>query len=133
MEYKTFGTEYLKEIKEIYESDSWFAYLQDDEQVKRSFDNSIYVLGAFSEGKLIGFIRCVGDGEHIIMVQDLIIKPEYHRKGVGTMLLNKAIEKYEHVRIFCLFTNMEDERDNLFYQSKGLRTIENKKLIAYMR
>ena len=92
MELREFNfNEYLEDIKRIYKSANWLAYLKDDEKLKRAFKNSIYLLGAFEQNKLIGFIRCLGDGEHIVIVQDLIVDPNYYRQGIGTDLFLSLI------------------------------------------
>lgn len=67
----------IESIKDIYRKESWNAYLKDDEKLIRAFDKSLYIIGAFDNSKLIGLTRCVGDGEHILVVQDLIVDPEY--------------------------------------------------------
>ena len=72
--YKEFGEELLEMVKEIYMQEGWWAYLGDDEKLARAFKNSLYTLGAFEGDRLTGFVRCVGDGEHILLVQDLIIE-----------------------------------------------------------
>ena len=51
--------------------------------------------GAFDNNKLVGFIRCVGDEEHILVIQDLIIDVEYQRKGIGTKLFKYILDKYK--------------------------------------
>ncbi|MCR5374727.1 MAG: GNAT family N-acetyltransferase [Lachnospiraceae bacterium] len=58
------------------------AYLNNDDALKRAYENSLYCLGAYSGDELVGFIRCVGDGEHIVLVQDLIVVPEYQRQKI---------------------------------------------------
>ena len=63
MKFKEFNfNEYFEDIKRIYKSTDWLTYLNDDEKLKRAFENSLCFLGAFKEDKLVGFIRCVGDG-----------------------------------------------------------------------
>ncbi len=125
--------DYFDDIKRIYKSANWLAYLKDDEKLKNAFKNSIYLLGAFEQNKLIGFIRCLGDGEHIIIVQDLIVDSDYYRQGIGTKLFKSVSEKYKDVRFFCLFTDIHDIRDNEFYKSVGMIKIEEKDIIAYIR
>ena len=96
--YREFDEMLIQEVKSIYKKESWNAYLKDDEKLIRAFSNSLYILGAFDEDKLIGFIRCVGDGEHILMIQDLIVSPEYQQKGIGTYLFRTIMDKYKDVR-----------------------------------
>lgn len=131
--YKEFGAERLEEVKEIYASESWSAYLHDDEKLKRAFDNSLYTLGAFDEDSLIGFVRCVGDGEHILVVQDLIVHPTYQKKRIGTTLFRTVWDKYIDVRMFQVNTDMEDEVDNHFYQSFGMKKLEEGGMVSYFR
>lgn len=131
--YKEFGAELLEEVKAIYASESWTAYLKDDEKLKRAFDNSLYILGAFGGDRLVGFVRCVGDGEHILLVQDLIVHPKYQRQKIGTTLFRMVWDKYADVRMFQVNTDMEDERDNRFYQSFGMKKLEEGSMVSYYR
>lgn len=134
MELKEFDfNEYFEDIKRIFKSASWSAYLKDDEKLKRAFENSIYLLGAFDNSKLVGFIRCVGDGEHILLIQDLIVDSNYYRQGIGTKLFKAVSEKYKDVRTFCLFTDIHDIRDNEFYKSVKMVKIDKKDMLSYIR
>lgn len=124
MEFKEFNfNDYFEDIKRIFKSANWSAYLQDDEKLKT----------AFEKNRLVGFIRCVGDGEHIVLIQDLIVDPDFYRQKIGTKLFNFIAEKYSNVRSLCLFTDIYDIRDNEFYKSIGLVKIEEKNMVSYIR
>ena len=131
--YKEITSSSINEVKEIYRKNSWNSYLNDDDKLIRAFDNSLYFLGAFDENKLVGVIRCVGDGEHILMVQDLVIDPEYQQQGIGTYLFNFILGKYSEVRMFMVLTDIEDVVDNKFYKSFNLKKLEENNIICYMR
>lgn len=131
--YKEIDSSVIEEVKELYRKISWNAYLKDDEKLIRAFDNSLYIEGVFDENKLIGIIRCVGDGEHILMVQDLLIDPEYQQKGIGTQLFESILQKYTKVRMFIVLTDTEDVVDNKFYKSFNLKKLEDYKIAGYMR
>ena len=133
LQYKEFNSGLLNEIKEIYKEQDWTAYLQDDEKLERAFENSLYLYGAFDENKLIGFVRCVGDGEHILLIQDLIVKSTYQRQGIGTILLRHIFEKYAGVRMLSLYTDGSDERANNFYRNIGMKLVEEYQTVSYMR
>ena len=134
MELREFDfNEYLEDIKRIYKSANWLAHLKADEKLNRAFKNSIYLLGAFEHNELIGFIRCLGDGEHIVIVQDLIVDSDYYRQRIGTNLFKAVSEKYKDVRSFCLFTDIHDIRDNEFYKSLGMVKIEEREIVSYIR
>ncbi|MDD7764782.1 MAG: GNAT family N-acetyltransferase [Peptoniphilaceae bacterium] len=134
MKFKEFNfNDYFEDIKRIFKSANWNAYLQDDEKLKTAFEKSLYLLGAFEKNRLVGFIRCVGDGEHIVLIQDLIVDPDFYRQKIGTKLFNFIAEKYSNVRSLCLFTDIYDIRDNEFYKSIGLVKIEEKNMVSYIR
>ena len=131
--YRTFGPELLERIKEIYQEEGWFAYLGNDEKISRAFQNSLYILGAFENDRLIGFVRCVGDGEHILLVQDLIIDKEHRSQRIGTTLFKMVWDKYANVRMFQLTTDLYDEADNRFYQSFGMKKLVEGDMVSYFR
>jgi ribosomal protein S18 acetylase RimI-like enzyme len=131
--YKEFDSSLIESIKDIYRKESWNSYLKDDEKLIRAFDKSLYTMGAFDDYKLIGFIRCVGDGEHILIVQDLIVAPEYQKRGIGTYLFKTILQKYSEARMFIVITDIEDPVDNKFYQSFNLKKLADKKMVGYIR
>lgn len=131
--YKEFGIEEIERVKQIYKGESWMAYLRDDEALKRAFIHSLFCLGAYSDDTLVGFIRCVGDGEHIVMIQDLIVVPEYQHQKIGSTLFKTAWEKYRNVRMFHVVTDIHDERDNMFYRSFGMKPLAEGDMISYFR
>lgn len=131
--YKEFDTSLLEDVKEIYRSVYWQTYLQDDEKLKRAFNNSLHLLGAFDGEVLVGFARCVGDGEHIVLAQDLAVRPEYQKRKIGTTLFQMVWDKYKDVRMFQVVTDLEDEVDNRFYQSFGMKKLEEGHMVSYFR
>lgn len=133
IDYKEIDSTIIESIKDIYKKESWNSYLRDDEKLIRAFDKSLYIMGAFDDTKLIGFIRCVGDGEHILVVQDLIVEPEYQKRGIGTYLFKTILQKYSQVRMFMVITDIEDIVDNKFYQTFSLKKLEDMNLVGYIR
>lgn len=121
--YRVFGVELIDQVINIYEKNGWIAYLNDLEKLKRAYENSMYVFGAFDDDSLVGFIRCVGDGEHIVFIQDLIVDSDYHRQGIGKKLYSLASNHFKDVRTFFLITDADDTRSNSFYKAMGM--VEN--------
>ena len=133
MNYCQFGVERLDEVKAIYREAGWMAYLTDDERLERAFQNSLYLLGAFAGDDLIGLVRCVGDGEHVVLIQDLIVSEAYRQRGIGTELMNRVLEKYSRVRMISLYTDAQDEQANAFYRKMGFVGIDANGMISYMK
>ena len=120
IEYKEFGSELIDEAYQIYEQNGWASYLNNKEKLIKAFEQSLYILGAFEKDVLVGFVRCVGDAEYIIYVQDLIVSPSHQRTGIGKELMKRASEKFPDVRQFVLITDKDDEVSNAFYQAIGM-------------
>ncbi len=131
--YRTFGSELLDEVIDLYSAESWNAYLNDDAKLKRAFDNSLYTLGAFSGGRLIGFARCVGDGEHVVLVQDLIVDSAHRGKGIGRTLFSSVSERFAETRMFTVVTDVQNDRACGFYRSFGMKPLECGNMISFYR
>lgn len=61
-----------------------------------------------------------GDGHSIVFIQDIIVHPEYQRRGIGTKLMRAMLEKYAHVYQIELATD-NTEKTVAFYKSMGFR------------
>ena len=132
-EYREFASDRLGEVREIYAQAGWTAYLSVKDGLKRAFDRSLYLLGAFDVEKLVGFIRCVGDGEHVLLIQDLIVREEYRRQGVGSALFRAVWDKWPGVRMFQVNTDLQDPGPNRFYRSFGMKPLEEGGMVGYFR
>jgi len=119
-EYKVFSAE---EVLPLYESAGWTAYTSDPVGLKKGFEGSLCVLAAYEDGKLLGLIRTVGDGSTVILIQDILVYPQWRRRGIGTELLKAVIERYRHVRQIQLVTD-NAENTLAFYRSAGFEKLE---------
>ena len=120
--YRECGAECLAEVREIYAACGWTNYLEDEETLRRALEQSLFLLGAFEDSALVGFVRCVGDGAYILYVQDLIVTPALQRKGIGRELMRQVSERFAGLRQFLLITDAEDAVSNAFYRAIGLKT-----------
>lgn len=131
--YREFDVSEMADVIAIYENVGWVAYLQDNDKLFSAFENSLYLLGAYEDGRMVGFTRLVGDGEHIVLVQDLIVDVEYQNCGIGSCLFEKVMGKFQTVRMFMVVTDIEDKRNNAFYRKFGMRELEQYSMIGYVR
>lgn len=58
-----------------------------------ALSNSLFQVGAYSNKKLVGMARIVGDGAMFFYIQDLIVDPEYQNNGIGNLLMQN-MESY---------------------------------------
>ncbi|MGL5675077.1 MAG: GNAT family N-acetyltransferase [Cellulosilyticaceae bacterium] len=104
------------EILELYNSVGWVNYTNNPEMLKNAFNNSLTILGAYEGERLIGIIRVVGDGHSIIYIQDIIVLPEYQRRGIGSRMLKEILRLYAHVYQKILLT--ENQPDTVAFYKK---------------
>lgn len=112
-------TEYSRdEIQRLYSQVGWTAYTEDLNALEQGFKNSLLVLASFENDELLGIIRVVGDGFTVILVQDILVFPQYQRQGIGTALLKAVLDRYSHVRQIQLVTD-NTPQTVAFYKSLG--------------
>ena len=121
-----------QEILPLYASVGWTAYTDHPEQLRKGFENSMLTLAAYENEQLLGIIRTVGDGHTIVFVQDILVFPEYQRKGVGSALLQAILDRYSHVRQIELATD-NTPKTIAFYKSMGFREMSEIGCCGFMR
>ena len=111
-----------REILPLYENAGWKVYTNSPDVLDRAFSHSMLILAARDGERLIGILRAVGDGETIAFIQDLLIHPNWQRKGIGTALVKEFLSRYPHVRQIQLTA---DSGPSLiaFYKSLGFRPV----------
>lgn len=120
---KEYTTYQEDEIMNLYTSVGWTAYTDHPDTLKKGFENSMLTLAAYEDEQLLGIIRTVGDGQTIVFIQDLLVFPEYHRKGIGSALIRAVLDRYSHVRQIKLTTDNTPETVG-FYTSMGFRELD---------
>ena len=123
---------HLEEIINLYQSVGWTNYLERISVLEEAYANSLCVSGAYDNEKLVGIIRAVGDGQTIVFVQDIIVLPEYQRKGIGTKLLKAVMDKYHDVYQMELLTD-NTEKTKAFYRSVGFTASDYIGCVAFIR
>ncbi len=122
----------INDLENLYNDVGWIRYTNDLDKLEMAFRNSLKVITAWDDEKLVGTIRIVGDGLTIIYIQDILVLTKYHRKGIGKMLVNSILEEYKDVRQIVLMTDNEPDTVE-FYKNVGFTTTEKYNGIAFAR
>ncbi|NLE98639.1 MAG: GNAT family N-acetyltransferase [Propionibacterium sp.] len=107
-----------EELAELYDAVGWTAYTQDMDALLQGIRNSLHVVAARREGRLLGLARIVGDGFTICYLQDVLVHPDAQGIGVGRALVTAAFAPFSHVRQHVLITD-EEAGQKAFYESLG--------------
>lgn len=130
--YKTEKEVSFEEIFPLYEAVGWTNYTTNPTMLQNALEHSLFILTARDEkGRLIGFLRAVGDGYSIVYIQDIIVLPEYQRQGIGTQLLHQTKEHFNKVYQIILTTDSE-LKTIAFYEANGFTALSKYECTSFM-
>jgi ribosomal protein S18 acetylase RimI-like enzyme len=126
----------LDPLLELYGSVGWTAYTDHPEWLQLAVEESSYVVTEWTgDGELVGLARALSDGHSIFYLQDILVRPEYQGRGVGSRLLADCLQAFAHVRQKVLLTDDEDAQRRLYERAGFVRLAdyEDAQLNAYVR
>lgn len=110
----------IKEFNLLYNSVGWGKY--DEKISKRALDNTFYSVSIYDDEKIIGYGRLIGDTICFMYIHDIIVVPEYQSKKIGTMIMNKLLEKISELKkenpSIRIYLGASKNREN-FYEKFG--------------
>ena len=109
----------IEEYRKLSDAVGWTNFTNLD-AVSKSLPQSLFSIVAEKEGELVGMTRVGGDGAIFFYIMDVAVMPDMQGMGIGTALMNAAIEFIhqsgaEHALTY-LFTGA---RRTSFYQRFG--------------
>lgn len=113
-----------EELVGLYAAVGWTSYTVDPDTLEAAIDGSTRVVTARYDGDLLGLARVLSDGASIAYLQDVLVRPELQRDGVGRSLVQAAMEPFEHVRQKVLLTD-DEPGQRRFYESLGYAEIRD--------
>jgi ribosomal protein S18 acetylase RimI-like enzyme len=106
------------EYNQLRQSVGWSTYESD--VIEKALPNSLYSVCAFINNEIVGMARVIGDGGLVYYIQDVIIKPEYQRQGIGKTLMNKIMEFVRiHASRNSIIGLMSSKSGEQFYEQYG--------------
>lgn len=82
------------EYAELFETTGWnTAYQASAEELSKALRQSWYTVSAYEGDGLVGFGRVVSDGVLHALVCDLIVPPSHQRRGIGSEILARLVQK----------------------------------------
>ncbi len=99
----------------------------------RAFNNSLFVNYAWDGARPVGAIRCIGDGETVLYIEDIIVDKMYQNKKIGSNLLVSALKNFSHIPKIVFACDYNDKAINFVSKFGFVDEIQyGKKTLIYM-
>jgi GNAT superfamily N-acetyltransferase len=107
------GIEYLEAMPPkaqywaLFQSTAWNEeYRLSEDELWQAIQQSWFLVAAYDTGRLVGSGRIVSDGVLHALIVDVIVLPEYQRRGIGAAIMRRLVERCRHgrirdVQLFC--------------------------------
>lgn len=86
----------------------------------RAFDAYACSAGAYDGERLVGWVSLLSDGVHHAFLADVLVHPEYHRRGIGRDLVRRAIDILSALGVSLFHVDFAEE-NAAFYRACGFR------------
>ena len=112
----------LEDVFHLYQTVGWTNYTNQPQMLEQALSHSLAIYLALDGDAVVGLIRLVGDGFSSVLVQDLIVLPNYQHQGIGSALMKEPLEDFKEVYQVQLATE-QTEKNMGFYRSMGFETL----------
>lgn len=80
-------------------------------------------ISAYDDRRLVGYVDVVSNGVTDAYIQDLMVRPDMQNKGIGTTLMNMAIDEINKKGIYMVSVIYGDAELKKFYEKFGFYTM----------
>lgn len=80
-------------------------------------------IACYDGDELVGFLDVVSNGVTDAYIQDVMVRPDYQGKGIGTELMNRAINRLKADHIYMVSVIYGEEELRPFYERFGFYTM----------
>lgn len=119
----------MPQLLELY--DGWTAYTRDAGKMEKLLPGALWHLSAWDGDQAVGLIRTVGDDCSILYIQDIMVRPEYQRQGIGRELMSRAYARFAHIRQTVLMTD-DSEETVAFYRACGMQLVTETGCVCFV-
>ncbi|MBV6323295.1 GNAT family N-acetyltransferase [Duganella violaceipulchra] len=93
-------------FKALYDTTGWGPLDRRDEFYEATLRGSWASFAAYDADQLVGFARVISDGKLHAFITEMIVHPEYQRRGLGEELINTLVARcraagINDIQLFC--------------------------------
>lgn len=101
------------------------------EQTELAMQNTLFRVSVFDGQNIVAMARMIGDMGLNYYIKDVVVKPEYQRKGIGKMLIDELMKfvKDNGIKGTGVFVELCAMPDKIpFYEKQGFSANEAQRL-----
>ncbi len=99
----------------------------------RAFNNSLFVNYAWDGTRPVGAIRCIGDSETVLYIEDIIVDKLYQNRNIGTNLLKSALKNFSNIPKIVFTCEYNDKTINFIKKFGFIDEVEyGKKTLIFL-
>lgn len=117
-----------KDISDLRQSVGWNRM---DNELCNPLLKDDFRISCYEENQLIGFLSVVSNGVTDAYIQDVIVHPNYQNQGIGTKLMNMAINKIKEKGIYMISVIYGEESLRSYYEKFGFFTMLSGQMEIY--
>lgn len=122
----------VADLASLYNSVGWTSYTDHPEIMTKLLPGALSYISAWDGDDLIGLVRTIGDGCYILYIQDLLVHPDYQRRGIGSDLIHQILDDAKDMRQIILTTD-SSEKTAHFYRSVGLVPMNEAGVVSFIK
>ena len=116
----------VKDYCELRSAVGWPSLIE--EQAQAGLNHSDFVIACHEDGSIVGCARIFWDKGYIAYLADVIVKPEYQKKGIGKKLVRECVayidrQKKDNWRIKIVIVSAKGKEP--FYEKLGFEVRPN--------
>lgn len=86
----------VEEFNDLTNSVGWGT--EPEQVVKNALAHTLYAVCAYDGERIIGHARLIGDGALFAYVQDVMVRPEAQKQGVGKKLMQCVVNRIDEMK-----------------------------------
>lgn len=101
------------------------------EQTELALQHTLFRVSVYDKGKIVAMARMIGDMGLDYYIKDVVVRPEYQKKGIGRLLIDELLKfiRENGVRGTDIFVELCAEPDKIpFYEKSGFDYNEAQRL-----
>lgn len=85
--------------------------------------NNDFTICAYDDKTLVGYIAVLSNNSTDAYIQDLMVHPSKQNQGIGSTLMNMALQKIKEKKIYMISIIYGEERLKTYYEKFGFYTM----------